>query len=330
MFFVYAGFLVITFKFQSYLRFIYPSFLLGSCLIGLLASFRPQKTYLKWVITSSFIGTLGLNTLFLTSATHSHNDFVISPLISAKARTEYEATRAPLKKMIKVANELNAASLPVAFLTAPLAAGLNADAIFPNWYNFKFQLDLMNAESPLDVTKAFKHRRIQFVILDDNWSSPTTRSLVEEVSTEITRIGPLRLMEPRQSYSIELLKNSEFTSDAGWNFNNGSTRDVIKNAAIVSVSKNATQEVRIDGGHRYRNTVSAQCFQEQTQGRVQINWHDANRNFIKADIRVFDCTEFESAHIMDVVSPNDAEHAIVYASGHTETPLIVRTNSLKW
>ena len=65
-------------------------------------------------------------------------------------------------------------------------------------------------------------------------------------------------------------------------------------------------------------------------GRFQINWHDTDGKFLKADINTFDCSVDWSEHIMTVTAPPMATHALVYTSGPTTESLSSMLNFLLW
>jgi hypothetical protein len=62
---------------------------------------------------------------------------------------------------------------------------------------------------------------------------------------------------------------------------------------------------------------------------VQVNWLDRDARIISASIRVFECGADAKTHVMDVVAPEKAVAADVYATGHSEQPITVTNVSFK-
>jgi hypothetical protein len=79
--------------------------------------------------------------------------------------------------------------------------------------------------------------------------------------------------------------------------------------------------VKVTGGHNYLNTVVQRCSNEHTIGRIQVNWLDISGSFINTDIVTYDCSMDWAERTMEVVSPENAITAVVYATGHTSVPL---------
>ena len=97
----------------------------------------------------------------------------------------------------------------------------------------------------------------------------------------------------------------------------------------VSVSSNAYQAVPVEAGRRYQNSVTAQCPDRPTQGRIQVNWLDSNSNTITTNIHVFECAAVSTTHTVEVKAPPDASVGMVYVSGHTSIPVIFKKVSFK-
>lgn len=126
----------------------------------------------------------------------------------------------------------------------------------------------------------------------------------------------------------ELLKHPDFSFEEGWTFSPGAIYDASSHSVLVSASSPVTQEVPVKPGHQYRNIVVARCAAKPTLGRLQINWHDAQWNFIKADGIQFNCARDWTEYEMTVTAPADAIMAVVYTSGHTNEPVAYKSNSL--
>lgn len=247
-------------------------------------------------------------------------------------REAYLLGRLPLRNAVDAVNQINIGRSPVAVFAQPLTAGINSDALYSNWYNFRFQSDINAASSVDDIGNLLLRRGVDFVILDSNWSGgPEKRELITTATDKIADYGSVSVRKVRNDFRFknELIRNPEFTSVDGWVLAPGASYDATKQAITVSVAASATQAVSVAPGGRYLNSVVARCHEETSLGRVQINWLDGRGQFIRADIKTFACTPDWTEQTMEVTAPLSAAVAIVYASGHTATLIQFQKNSLR-
>jgi hypothetical protein len=321
----------LTFQSVSYLRYVFPSFAILAAVIGVaLSAERVIPSFYSRMGYLAASAVVGGNLLFLNAGAQ-HGDFALSSILSDSHRTAYLEARLPIRNAVELINHLNRDQLPVAVFAAPLSAGLSADALYPNWYNFKYQNDIQSARTDQQLAQTLRGYRVEYIILDEGSQDTFQRfQSIKSITETVWQLGSVSVRQLKQEYrfDVELIRNPSFASMDGWS----STDTVTVNPSEgikVSVSSPASQAIAVVPGRRYRNTVKAQCDSEPTLGRIQVNWLDARSRFIKTDIRVFECSALQVEQSMEVIAPTAAATAIVYASGHTATPLIFRGVSFR-
>lgn len=329
--FVVAGLsIALTFQSITYLRYVFPSFVWFSGGIGVALS--PRMTDFVFVRRSLFIVgwvVIVLNLMFFNSGTY-YGDLSLQPLLSFSGREIYLSNRLPIRNSVELVNRLNVGRTPVAVFSHPLAAGLNSDAFYPTWYNYRFQVGLDEAQTSDAIALLLFEKGVDYVILDGNWREGEKRKIIEDATENLAELGTITVRKLKNGYRFqtELLTNPDFYSYDGWTLSSMSN-NLPSKRITVSVLSPAYQVVSVVPGRRYQNSVTAVCADQPSQGRVQVNWLDSKDIFISTDIRVFDCTSSEVSHSMEVIAPGDASSAVVYASGHTNVPVILRKVSFK-
>lgn len=326
------GLVIAVFQSVSYLRYVFPAWAILASVIGLglgaLHSNGGRANKIIWCISASSV--VILNLLFLSSGA-PFRDFPLISITNGNNRDAYLLARIPLRSAVEAVNKINLGKSPVAVFAHPMAAGINSDVLYSNWYNFKFQSDVNEANSEEAMGDLLIRRGVDFVILDSNWSGGAEkRALITSATDMIVEYGTISVRKVKSNfrYKTELLRNSNFTYIDGWSLSAGSTYDSNTHAITVSVNASATQSVTVLPGNKYLNSVVARCDEIASLGRVQINWLDKDGNFIRPDIKTFECTPDWSEHSMEVVSPPSASVAVVYTSSHTTTPIKFKKNSL--
>ena len=319
--------IALTFQSTAYLRYVYPSFAWLAAGIGVALStgvadsiFTKKLLYLVgWMVVL-------LNVIFLKSGTY-YGDLSLRPLTSSSGREDYLRNQLPIRSAVGVVNRLNTGRTPVAVFSTPLTAGLNADALYPNWYNHKFEKRVSNAQSSKEIAQLLLDKGVEYIILDGNWGSAEKRAIIEGATQKLEKMSSITIREVKSRYRFkqELISNPDFYTTEGWSSNSG----LASGQVAVSVAASVYQKVPVSGGRRYLNSVLALCSDQPGQGRLQVNWLDSKSDFIETDIQVFDCTQLEVLHSMEVIAPHDASSALVYASGQTEIPIIFKMVSFK-
>ena len=321
----------VVFQAQSYLRYIFPATVILISMIGVALSHVTLYFQLRnWFITAVF-ATIFLNLIFFNSGIWCYRDFPLKVLLSETNRNQYIGKRLPIRRAVEFVNYMNPAQTPVAFFAQPFGAGLNADALYPNWYNYRFQKAINEAMDPASIVKVLSNYDATYVLLDKNWGTLEKRKAIEDGTIKIADFGVVSVHSIRNEYRFveELLKNPDLLNQEGWNFMPGATHDTLTGSVKVTVNSPVYQVVSVKGGRSYRNTVTARCAEIHAPGRVQINWLNVKSQFISTDIRVFDCENDWTAYEQYVEAPVNAASGVVFATADTNYPIAIKMVSLR-
>jgi hypothetical protein len=208
---------------------------------------------------------------------------------------------------------------------------LEAEGLYPNWYNNKFEKELNQVKDVSGMVTLLKQYKSDIVILDSQWRSPEQIKIAEASTKLIYNFGrfSVRKVDENLYFSSERLKNPTFVGGDFWNLGPGVDLGENESGIVVSVSSSAMQLVSVEGSTRYRLEMVARCNVGKAQGRLQINWLDKDKNFLLPTIDVFDCTNDWTTYTQDSVSPQNAVYAAVYAASHTAEPIKVKKVSFK-
>lgn len=330
LFVVAALSVALTFQSIAYLRYVFPSFAWVAAGIGVAISVG----YTGSVVFRRFLFVIGwtvilLNVAFFESGTN-YGDLSPQALVSKTGRETYLNNRLPIRNAVELVNNFNTGHTPVAVFSSPLAAGLNSDGLYPNWYNYRFNAKVSETKTSGDMAELFMDQGVDYVILDNNWGTLEKRMMIEGVTQKLNASGSITVRKLDDSYRFqtELLKNPGFLAFDGWTFFTNKSGQAAGQVA-VTVTAPASQPVSVVPGRRYQNSVTAKCGDQPTQGRLQVNWLNSKGSFITTDINVFDCTPAESTQTMKVTAPANATTAIVYAAGHSNVPIIITKVSFR-
>ncbi|MEH6350209.1 phospholipid carrier-dependent glycosyltransferase [Pseudomonas sp. 3JA] len=320
-----AGAMFMTFHSTAYLRYVFPSFALFSVILAL--PFSDARIFPRSLAIIAGAVLVLTNTRFIQAATY-YGDIKPSALLSTAGRDAYLLERLPIRKMVDTVNALNTGHQPVAVFASPLMAGLHGDALYASWYNLKWKNEFDAATSPSELAQRLRRRQVSWLVIDlkSLHQAPLDRLLT--VSTSYARLGDMELRKLNDTHYEHLL-NPELSSLEGWSLTSPSTYDASRKILTVNVKTPATQRVEVTPGLTYINSVSARCATTVTAGRIQANWMDDQGNFITTSIETFDCTTQWETHEMSVVAPANAASVIIYASGHTDTPLEFKSLSFR-
>lgn len=326
--------IALTFQSQTYLRYIFPAFVWVAAGMGVALS---TVAHADTVLSRRVLSIVGctavlLNLVFFKSGTY-YGKLSLQPLMSPSGRETYLNNRLPIRNAIELVNKLNLSHSPVAVFSYPLTAGLNSDGLYPNWYNHQFQAKVSAATTLGAVTQVLLAKGVDYVILDSTWGNADNREAIEDATQNLAELGTTKVISVRKLKSnyqsqAELLKNPDFSSPDGWVLRPDMSGHSLGNIT-VSASSPAYQKVPVEAGHLYQNSVTAQCPDRPTQGRIQVNWLDPNSSIITTNIRIFECTSVQTSHTMEAKAPPGASTAIVYAVGHTNIPIIINKVSFK-
>jgi len=320
-----TGAMVLTFHSTAYLRYVFPSFALFSVILAL--PFSDTRIFPRSLAIVAVAVLILANTRFIQAATY-YGDITPSALLSQAGRDAYLAQRLPIRKMVDTLNALNNGYQPVAVFAPPLMAGLSSDALYASWYNLKWKSEFDAATSPSQLTQRLRQRQVSWLLIDLKSLPQAQRDQLLTVSTSYARQGDLDLRKLQVTHDEQLL-NPDLASLEGWSLTSSSSYDASRKILTVNVHTPATQRVAVTPGMNYINSVSARCATTTTTGRIQANWMDDSGGFITTSIETFDCTAQWETHEMNVVAPANATSVIIYASGHTDTPLAFKSLSFR-
>ena len=324
--------IVLTFQNTAYMRYVFPSILLILAGISAALSSNTNEPLIKAAVSMSFISILVVNIIFFKSAT-SYGDISLNAILSESGRNTYlnSPNRLPIRNAIQIVNKLNRYGRPVAVFSLPLTGGLASDALYPNWYNYKFQKMVNISNTPKEMANMLVERDVVYVILDSKWGTAEKRKVIENITTSLSHVGGVSVRKIKNNYRFtrELLKNSKFTIENGWMFSSEVINQSTNNIAVNS-SSYGYQSVSIISHQLYQKKISIRCRDLNSFGRMQINWLDEESKIIKTDIRVIGCTNTLTKHIMQVRAPDNAVLARVFAIGHTERRIIIKSISFMY
>jgi hypothetical protein len=177
----------------SYVRYAYPLFtMLCLCTVASTEIIKPSKNILL-VLRLSIVVVMILNLVFLNAATWNYRNFSYSAIFSKEKRTSYLLQMAPIRLAVEAVNQLNIDHSPVACFSHPLVAGLKAEALFPNWYNSKFQDEVLQIKDSRGMSMLLNKYKVKYIIIQDgspvfNLSNNLMKILVESTNP-IAEIG---------------------------------------------------------------------------------------------------------------------------------------------
>lgn len=329
--------IAVLFHSQSYLRYAFPSWAILAAAMGvaLSAALSAGPFIRNWWHATAAI-TVALNLLFFNAGAF-YRDFPLKSIGDISLREQYLLDRLPIRNAVELVNHLNAGRTSVAVFSQPLTAGLSADALHPNWYNYKFQNEIATIQTEQSLANVLLERGVDFVILDSNWNGvggvrgTETRARIEKITEKLAGYGSISVRKIKANYRFktELLSSTDFKSIMGWSLAPEVKYDTETGVVLANVTSSATQAVAVSPGRHYLNTVVARCAKEVTLGRVQINWLDIKGAFVRTDIKTFECSPTWAEHAMAVTAPPNAGNAVVYVTGHTLIPLEFKGSSLR-
>jgi hypothetical protein len=319
----------------SYLRYVFPA--LAILCAGIGTAFSENRGVLRFGFLAAGTGAVLFNAVFLYSGSPWYSSFPINTVFSDSARSAYLQTRLPVRKAVDLVNQLNAEGTPVAFFSHPMAAGLKADALYANWYNHKFQSEVMAVKNQGDVAAMLAGRDVAYVVVDNSWPQMKTFSVLRDslpkISEPVLNIGSVSVLRLRNDmrFQSEMLRNPDLSTLDGWGLSGTAKHNPATGSVTVSVSSPMTQGIAVRSGRKYMNSVTARCVNkgEKAVGRVQVNWIDTKGQFITTNIRPFDCKDDWETVSQEVIAPGNAAAVVVFGNSHSETPIEIKSISFK-
>lgn len=316
-------FITITFLSTGYIRYILPSF--GIIVGGIFGALNSKNILvnkkLKLVFNFLIILTIILNLIFLKAATN-YGDFKFGAVVSKDGRKDYLYHHQPIRLAVDFVNSININHSATAFFSSPLAAGLTADALHPNWYNSNFSEEITNAISVSKLLNVLLKYKVKYIIFDENWGDLNKRKNILSITTKIATFNTISVLRIKDNYLYQddILegKGSKY-SWLKWNNFNSS---IFLNDRIDVSQKTAIHLViNIQPNVQYLNRAKVSCSNAPALGRLQVTWLDIQKKNIKSDLRVISCSDEVTTEEMVIDSPSNARYAIVYATGHEQVPI---------
>lgn len=323
----------LTFRQTAYLRYVLPTFALAAGAVGAaLGGALPIARATRVALAAATLAAIGLGLACLDTGGFT-GGYKLRVLLDAQARTEHLDLAQPTRAAVRLVNELNTTRAPVAFFAPPLAAGLRADALFPNWYNWRFQNAVLNATSADTVGAILAREGAQYLILHEGWRDVAVRQHVTGASTLVKELGGgVAVRELRETYRFgtELLRDPDLGDPGAWQVAAGARLERTVGATVTG-SAPVTQQVDAVPGRTHRLTarVRRAAVAVPADARLQVNWLDARGSLIEVDLEVRACTEAAVSHSIDVVPPAGATTALVYATAHGEAPVVFERLSFR-
>ena len=78
-----------------------------------------------------------------------------------------------------------------------MTAPLQADALYPNWYNYRFQDAVAGASWSGAIATLLAKEGVDFFILDDNWGSVDARRSIEDATEIVAKFGSIGVRQRR-------------------------------------------------------------------------------------------------------------------------------------
>lgn len=324
--------LLTVFSFQSYLRYVYPIFLILSVLVGFAFSAISSRHGNLRMATSIAIGsTLLLNMLFLGSASVPYRDVPLLDLVRDGGVEDLVNRRAPVRQAVELVNVVNRLRFPVAFLSAPLAGGLESPALFSNWHNRSFHDEMLAASDRSSFAEVLRRHRGRYLIVDPFWKDKTGRraDLAAATGDLLGQFGQIAVYRLKDEwfYTRELVQAPTRFDAPGWQHR----AEVVlleTGTAVVSGHGAVVQALPVVAGEFYRNSLVSRCPESPGLGRVQMNWRHKDDSYT-SNIKVFRCRTNWSRQSQEVAAPQGAVVAGVYGTSHDGTPMEIAEVSLR-
>lgn len=189
----------LTFQAQSYLRYIFPAFILLSAISGLAVADVKLSPIGRRFILSSAVLSIGINLILITSAGWHYRNVPYSVFFSELARNKYIEREAPIRNAIEYINVVNKPQSPVFLLSSPYGAGLKADYLVPNWYNAKFQAQINGVSSAKKFKDLMSAYGASYIVLEANWGSAKIREFVLGATTHVYQVGSIQIRKVEDS-----------------------------------------------------------------------------------------------------------------------------------
>ncbi len=204
---------VVAFQFTAYLRYIFPSFVWVAAGIGVAVSaLACASANAKRLVSVVCLSVVGLNVTYFRSGT-SYGDLSLRALTSQAGREVYVRSHLPIRSAVELINRINVGRTPVAVFSIPLTAPLSADALYPNWYNYRFQELVAGATSSNAFAALLSAEGVDYMIVDEAWGTADQRAMIAAASEKIASFSDIsvRYLKSETRFQTELLEGPDFS-----------------------------------------------------------------------------------------------------------------------
>lgn len=192
-----AAWLVLTFSQMGYLRYVLPTTLIGCAVVAVALTTERQASRISGPLALlTCAAAVLLNLLHFHAATFTGN-IDVRAIADAAYRSNYVAARAPIRAAVGLINAINDRRTPVAFISAPFAAGLSANALYANWYNTSFNAELLAVSSGESLRQVLQGRGVEYMVADPAWGQGRLQEHIEGISDPVASFGPVTVWRLR-------------------------------------------------------------------------------------------------------------------------------------
>ncbi|MBU3612848.1 hypothetical protein [Polynucleobacter sp. MG-27-Goln-C1] len=323
-----STFILGVFNTVGYLRYVYPAFVLLTIFIAIAIGQSNKFGSTVKIIFSALVCLVFSSNLLFFKAASGYSDVSFPVIFNNTKREAYIESRVPMRKAVAIVNELNLNNSPVAILsTAPYIAGLHAIPLIGWWYNYSFSKAIFEVENKKQLALLFSRHKMEYLLLDDSWSTPERRELVKNLTSSVEKIGNISVLKVDNeiNFQYDLLQNIKFPQD--WTLADGAK--VLEGKYLkVTVNSPAVTMVSVGEFEKVKYIAEAKCSDRVTDGRLQVNWMDSKGQFISTSITTFECERDFKSYSVEMRSPPKSSNAIVYATSHSEIPVIFKKISV--
>ena len=312
-------FVVLVFRFQSYLRYVLPVLPILAVLMGrAIASLAGRPWMLQpalWLAMASAAAGI-----FLTPTSNFMlRQIELPPFHGSEAEEAYLSMQRPEQQLVRVIDAMQFRR--VLWIGTPYIAGANTRVAVTNWHGGWKQVGefrgLATAAALEQWVGADKFDAIAVGADGNACERAFVCDFLARRTTKVYENGNVALYVPDPAilYNTETLANGAFDRDSSaW----GGTGQYVAadGAVLVSADKPFSQSVPVSPGASYALETEGRCAPGQhAPFRNQVNWVDARGGFLGANISVVECAADYATRTDILTAPENAATAIVYVSG---------------
>jgi hypothetical protein len=186
-----------VFVFMSYIRYTLPSIVLLAPIFGI--GMSVSASALARMISVAATCCIVLNSAFWGGALAVSWRTMLQVFAHPNLQASDAASELPIRWAVQTVNLLNQDRTPVAFFSAPCSAFLRAVPLQPLWYCSDFEEAVSSATGPEKLAGVLCLRRVEFLIVQDDWVSPDQRASLEAITDLVAQKGPVQVRKVKAS-----------------------------------------------------------------------------------------------------------------------------------